>query len=115
MHVLVHVKGYASPLDMFLKLEKIPPKLVEEWRFGRVVYLERVLHGNLNQFRFILDTMARTAREMELEPAYIAYRSWGKGPKRPLRFSKSGTPYMEKRYSTHYVRKRKPEPGDKQT
>lgn len=114
MHVLVHVKGYASPLDMFLKLEKITPKLVEEWRFGRVFYLERVLHGNLNQFRFILDTMARTAREMELEPSYTAYRSWGKGPKRPLRFSKSGTPYMEKRYSTHYVRKRKPEPGDQQ-
>jgi hypothetical protein len=26
MHVLVHVKGYASPLDMFLKLEKNYPE-----------------------------------------------------------------------------------------
>jgi hypothetical protein len=33
-HQLVQEKGYASPLDLFLKLRKISPKLVEEWRFG---------------------------------------------------------------------------------
>jgi hypothetical protein len=45
---LVGEKGYASPLDLFLKMEKITPKLVEEWRFGKVPYLERVLHGSLS-------------------------------------------------------------------
>jgi hypothetical protein len=37
-----------------LKMEKISPKLVEEWRFGRVPYLERVLNGNLGQLSFIM-------------------------------------------------------------
>lgn len=45
VHQLAYEKGYASPVDMLLKMEKITPKLVEEWRFGRVPYLERVIHG----------------------------------------------------------------------
>ncbi|MED4953241.1 hypothetical protein ABEO75_09270 [Paenibacillus macerans] len=28
---------------------------------------------------------------------------WGKGPKQPLRFSKSGDPKVERHYATHYV------------
>ncbi|WP_313996855.1 hypothetical protein [uncultured Paenibacillus sp.] len=54
VHQLIQEKGYASPLDLFLKMEKISHKLVEEWRFGRVPYLERVLYGNLAQFSFIM-------------------------------------------------------------
>lgn len=34
VHQLAFEKGYVSPLDMLLKMEKITPKLVEEWRFG---------------------------------------------------------------------------------
>lgn len=44
VHQLVWKKGYASPLDLFLEMGKISPKLVEDWRFGKVPYLERVLH-----------------------------------------------------------------------
>jgi hypothetical protein len=31
---LTHEKGFVSPLELFIKLEKVSPKLVEEWRFG---------------------------------------------------------------------------------
>jgi hypothetical protein len=106
---LIWEKGYASPLDLFLKLEKIAPKLVEEWRFGRAPYLERVLHGNLAQFSFIMKEFRKTAREMNLKESYTAYMSWGKGTKRPLRFSKSGDSQVERHYSTHYVNPRKAE------
>ncbi|MFD1175331.1 hypothetical protein ACFQ3W_03325 [Paenibacillus puldeungensis] len=41
---------------------KITPKLVEEWRFGRVPYLERVLLGNLSQLSFIMSTLREEAR-----------------------------------------------------
>lgn len=104
VHVLVHEKGYASPLDLFVKLERITPKLIEEWRFGRVPYLERVMQGNLSQFQFILKKLREIARELELKESQIAYRKWGKGPKRPLRFSKSGLPHIEKLYTTHYFK-----------
>jgi hypothetical protein len=101
---LVFEKGYASPLDLFLKMEKVSPKLVEDWRFRRVPYLERVLHGNLSQFNFILTKLRETSRDLELKESCSTYVSWGKGPKRPLRFSKSGDIHSERRYSTHYVK-----------
>jgi hypothetical protein len=109
VHQLIWEKGYASPLDLFLKMEKISPKLVEEWRFGRVPFLERVLHGNLGQFSFIMKEFRKTAREMNLKESYTAYMSLGKGSKRPLRFSKSGDYQVERHYSTHYVKPTKPE------
>jgi hypothetical protein len=51
----------------------------------------------------------KTAREMTLKESYTAYMSWGKGTKRPLRFSKSGDSQVERHYSTHYVKLPKPE------
>jgi hypothetical protein len=103
---LIHEKGYASPLDLFVKLEMISPELVEEWRFGRVPYLERILHGNLAQFSFILAKFRKTAREMGLKESYTAYMKWGKGTKQLLRFSKSGDIKVERHYSTHFVAKK---------
>jgi hypothetical protein len=100
---LVEDKGFISPLEVFLKLGTITPKLVEEWRFGRVPYLERVLHGNLSQFSFIMSTLREIARERNWKPSYTAYMRWGKGSKQLLRFSKSGDPNVEQCYATHFV------------
>ncbi|TFE24719.1 hypothetical protein [Cohnella luojiensis] len=106
VHQLIHEKGYASPLDLFVKMGKISSKLVEEWRFGRVPYLERVLHGNLAQFSFIMAKLRETAREMDLKESYTVYLKWGKGPKCQLRFSKSGDTDVERNYSTHFIVKK---------
>ncbi|MGM0881814.1 MAG: hypothetical protein ACQEXQ_12370 [Bacillota bacterium] len=106
MNQLIHEKGYASPLDLFVKMGKISSKLVEEWRFGRIPYLERVLHGNLGQLSFIMAKYREIARELDLKESYTAYMRWGKGPKQPLRFSKSGDANVEKHYSTHFVAKK---------
>lgn len=103
---LISEKSVVSPLDVFLRLGIITPKLVEEWRFGRVPYLERVLHGNLSQFSYIMSLLRGKARELDLNPSYTAYMRWGKGPKRPLRFSKSGDHNIETSYATHYVLKK---------
>jgi hypothetical protein len=106
---LVWEKGYASPLDLFLKMGRISPKLVEEWRFGRVPYLERILNGSLSQLSFMMKKFRATVGELGLTESWTAYRSWGKGPKRPLRFSKSGNAQIERHYATHYVKPRPPE------
>lgn len=99
--------GYASPLDLFLKMEKITPKLVEEWRFGRIPYLERVL--SLGQLSFIMKEFRKMVKEMDLKESYTTYMSWGKGTKRPLRFSKSGDSQVECHYSTRYIKPREVE------
>ncbi|MEK5030403.1 hypothetical protein MKY96_03035 [Paenibacillus sp. FSL R7-0302] len=100
---LIAGKGVVAPLEVFLRLGAVSPEQVEEWRLGKVPYLERVLRGNLSQFNFILSLIRQKAREHELKPSHTAYVKRGKGPKRPLRFSKTGDPTMEQRYSTHYV------------
>jgi hypothetical protein len=101
---LMREKGYVSPLDLLLKMEKISPKLVEEWRFGKVPYLERVVQGNLSQLNYILTKLRDVARELDLIDSHTIYMTWGEGLKRPLRFSKSGNSHIEHRYSTHYVK-----------
>ena len=104
---LVLEKGVVSPLDVFLRLGKITPKLVEEWRFGRVAYLERVLYGNLSQFSYIMSTIRVKARELDLNQSYTSYARCGKGPRQPLRFSKSSDPKIERYYATHFVMDKK--------
>lgn len=88
-HKLAHHKGYVSPLET----EK--PQM-EEWRFRKISYLERVLNGNLNQMNFILNVLRKTALDIGLKERTTDYKSWGKGPKQRL--------YMEKRCSTHFVK-----------
>ncbi|WP_121638848.1 hypothetical protein [Virgibacillus sp. Bac330] len=102
---LVQEKGYISPLDVLIKMERITPKQVEDWRRKRVSYLERMILGNLSKLQFILQTLRKFAREQDLKPSETVYKSWGKGAKQQLRFSKSGSPYVEKLYATHYVKK----------
>lgn len=110
VHGMIHEKQEASPLELLLRMDKITPQLVQEWRAGKVPYLERVIHGNLSQLSFIMSIYRKTAKEMGLQESYRSYTRSGKGPKRPLRFSKSGEASIEKGYSTHHIKKK---PADK--
>ncbi|WP_106498013.1 hypothetical protein [Lentibacillus sp. Marseille-P4043] len=100
---LIKEKGYISPVDLLLKMDRLTPKQVEDWRFKRISYLERVTVGNLANLNHALKTLKKFAEEQNLKPSITVYKSWGKGPKKHLRFSKSGNPFMEELYSTHYV------------
>ncbi|MFD1037794.1 hypothetical protein ACFQ3N_05140 [Virgibacillus byunsanensis] len=101
---LMKEKGYISPVDLLVKMERLTPKQVKDWRFKKIPYLERVAVGNLGKLNHALNMLKKFAKEQNLKPSLTVYKSWGKGPKKPLRFSKSGNPYMEEVYSTHYVR-----------
>ncbi len=73
-------------------------KKYEEWRFGRVFYLESVCIVNLRKVSFIMHQMRVYAQKMGLKPSFCYYKQWGvkkkigQGHKSvlPLRFSKSG-------------------------
>lgn len=39
---LVDEKGYVSAVDLLVKLKRLTKKQVEDWRFKRIPYLERV-------------------------------------------------------------------------
>ncbi|WP_051359577.1 hypothetical protein [Paucisalibacillus globulus] len=101
---LIKEKGYVSPIELLIKMERLTLKQVEDWRFRKIPYLERVTNGNLSKLNYTLQVLKRFAAEMKLKPSITSYKSWGKGPKKLLLFSKTGSPYIEELYSTHYVR-----------
>ncbi len=97
-------KSYVSPADMLIKIGVLSAKDYENWRFGRVPYLEKVCRTNLSKLSLIMKELRIYARENNLRPSWTAYNQWGvKGKKFPLRFSKFGNSSIEEAYATHYV------------
>jgi hypothetical protein len=68
--------------------------------------LERVIKVNLARISFIMKSARRMCMARGLKPSFTGYRSWGKGQKKALRFSKSGNPHIEQAYATHFVSSR---------
>ncbi len=101
---LIYEKGYISPVDLFLKMEVITSKDYEDWRMGKIPYLEKVTSGGLGKLNTILTALKAYAASEGLKPSRTVYNKWGKGAKKKLRFSKRGLAHVELRYETHYVK-----------
>ena len=102
--ILLRERGYIAPVDVLMKMEVVSPLAYENWRVGRVPYLEKVTDCGLGKLNTILKTLRVLAAEQGLKPSLTVYNKWGKGKKIRLRFSKTGSPYMEDLYATHYCR-----------
>ncbi len=97
-------KGFVvAPVDVFITMGKLSRKDYEDWRFGRIPYLEQKISGNLSVIGRILDIIKFRAEACQMKPSVTVYRKMGKGAKHDLRFSKYHNPHVELRYSTHYV------------
>lgn len=102
--ILLEEKGYVSFVDVLIRMEKLTKTDYEAWRFGRTSSLESVITVNLTKINHLLQAFQQYARTRGLRPSKTAYLSWGKGPKRQLRFSKSGTPIIEEAYATRFLK-----------
>ncbi len=98
-------KNFVSAVDIFMKIGKLSQKDYEDWRRGKIPYLERVLQCNLSKASLVMKTYRKVAVQMNLKPSRTAYHQWGKKKGILLQFSKSGKSQIEDAYSTHYVRK----------
>ena len=97
-------KGYISLIDVFIGLGYLSKNDVDEWRMKRIPYLEKCIKINLSKISFISKTVIENCKNGNLRESYTAYKSWGKGKKVDLRFSKSGNTDIEKSYSTHFLK-----------
>jgi hypothetical protein len=95
-----------APLDVLVRLELVESDQVEIWRSGGVPYLERGITAGLSRVARFLRLIAEHSLALGLKPVAGKYVRRGKGPKRPLRFSKRGDPQSEKAYATHFVRQK---------
>ena len=47
-------RGYAAPVDVLVDIGVLPKQKYEDWRFGKVRYLEAVCTCNLKKLSFII-------------------------------------------------------------
>ena len=94
---------YVSAIDVLTGMGLLAPAHVQDWRKGRVDFLERVMHSNLNKISLAMSTFRQWAQAKGLKPSETGYVRRDRGATVNLRFSKSGNPSIEKSYRTHYV------------
>ena len=92
-----------APVDVLVNMGLLKPKRLEDWRRGRVSYLEKVIDCNLTRLSRVLRILRFHAHDLKLVPSVTAYMRWGKGPKQRLRFTKTGEPKIEDAYARHFV------------
>lgn len=93
-----------APVDVLVRMSLLTPERLEDWRRGRVPYLERVIVCNLSRLSKILRVLRFHAADLKLNASITVYNRWGKGAKQRLRFTKTGEPRLEEAYATHFVR-----------
>ena len=92
-----------APVDVLVRMGLLKPEQLQDWRHGRIPYLERVILGNLSRLSRLLRILRFHAHDLNLKPSVTVYMKWGKGAKHRLRFSKTGDPHLEEAYSQHFV------------
>jgi len=105
VHTLQYEKGLVCAVDILIKLDYLSKKDYENWRFGKVDYLEKVCNINLSKLTLINKTIRKIATDLKLDKSWTGYNQYGKGVKRRLKFSKSGNINIEEAYATHYIDK----------
>lgn len=94
---------YVSPIDVFIGMKLLQPIHVDNWRKGKIPYLETVIQGSLEKITFSMKCFSAWAKEKCLKPSLTAYLARTNGSKRELRFSVNGDPVIEEFYRTHYI------------
>lgn len=94
--------GYVTAIDVLVGVGWLLPAKVEDWRRGRVPYLERVTVASLPKISTAMKVFRSWAKDAGLRPSETVYVSWTRDRRR-LRFSKSSDPDIERAYRTHWL------------
>src|SRR5215470_17201048 len=93
---------YVSPVDVLVGIGWLDPGALKRWRQGQVEYLEAVVQTNLPRISEAMKLFRSWAAAKGLIPSETSYIA--RTPLRQtLRFSKSGSPTIEKLYRTHWI------------
>ena len=63
-------RGYAAPVDVLMDAGVLSKQKYEDWRLGKVPFLESVCMVNLHRLIFILHEMRVYARKNGLKPSF---------------------------------------------
>ena len=103
MHQQILFRGYVAPVDVLMDIGVLDKSKYDDWRAGRIPYLEAVCHANLHKLSEMIKEIRFFALQNGWKESITSYKHKGQ----LLRFSKSGNPNIEKAYATHLVKKDK--------
>jgi len=92
-----------APVDVLVRMGLLSTRHLEDWRRGRVPYLEKVIGCNLTRISRLLRILRFHVHDLNLVPSVPVYVRWGNGPRDRLRFTKHRNPRLEEAYSRHFV------------
>ena len=95
-------RKFVTTIDVLMGLGWLEPRRVDEWRQGRIPYLEAVVTASLGKISAAIKVFRNWAQARGLKPSETAYVARIRD-RRPLRFSKSGEEAIERAYRTHWV------------
>ena len=95
---LLHRGNVVAPVDVIIGIGLLRREHLDDWRSGRVPYLERVIDCNLTRPSRLLLILRFHAHDLKLKPSVTVYMRHGKGPKQRLRFIKTGDAKLEQAY-----------------
>jgi hypothetical protein len=99
---ILETSKMVTPIDVLVGMQLLTSDDVEDWRHGRVAYLESVINCNLTRLSRVLRILRVHVHDLNLVPSTTDYRRLGKGPKHRLRFTKTGDVKLETAYATHF-------------
>src|SRR5215813_273364 len=91
-----------SAIEVLERIGWLAQPRIQEWRQGRLDYLERGISTNLHRISSAMRMFHKWARQHGLTPIETEYVSRTRDRRR-LRFSKSGDPSIERAYRTHWA------------
>lgn len=94
---------YVSAIDVLAGMGLLPASRVEDWRKGRIDFLERAIQGNARKISSSVAAFRRWAEAKGLRPSETRYVRRTRTGTVELRFSMSGDPSIEQHYRTHFV------------
>lgn len=100
---LTESKQEITPINVLVTLGMLTPARLEEWRQGRIPFLEAALTANLSKTNRVLRILRLHSHDANLKTVELPYSRSGGGPKRLLVFSKSRDPNIERAYARLYL------------
>jgi hypothetical protein len=97
-------QNFVAPIRVFVSMGLLEAQDIDNWRKGRVPYLEKVIKCNLEKAGRILRILRFHAHDLNLKPSVTVYRRKTAGGKIALRFSKYGDKNIDEAYSRHFVK-----------
>ena len=76
---IMQTETVVSPVTVLMRVDRLNQKQYEDWRFGRIPYLERVLVGNLGKINRIPRILRLHAESLGAQPLVYRLSQMGQG------------------------------------